>query len=112
MFYWMYIGFKLYNQAQQGWSKVKLLLVIHFMSIIYVFYHDMTSRSVEGYFILLAWATYSGFLTYSVVIDSMQDTETAKRIDGIHGWNRLFRILMHSMMLLIVIYSLTTLNCS
>ena len=72
----------------------------------------MTSRSVAGSFILVGWTSYSSFLTYAVVIDSMQDEATAARTDGIHWWNRAFRYAMHTMMFLIFIYSLNMKSCS
>jgi hypothetical protein len=73
MFFIMYRGFVEYNKVQEGWSKIKSLFVIQLACVIYMLIHEFTTKSVAGYFLIVLFTTYGLFLTFSVILDSMQD---------------------------------------
>lgn len=57
--------------------------------------HEFTTKSVAGYYLLITFVSYGSFLTFSVMIDSMLDEETAAQTNGIHLVNKFYRISMH-----------------
>lgn len=111
MFFFMYRGFVQYNKVQEGWSKIKSLFVIQLACVIYMLIHEFTTKSVAGYFLIVLFTTYGLFLTFSVILDSMQDKETAARRDGIHGYNFFFRVGMHTMTAVFALMSLGIKGC-
>jgi hypothetical protein len=94
-FVWMYRGFTLYGRVQEGWSKVKTLFVIQLITVAFIDLHEFWLKNVTGYFLILMCVTYGLFLTFSVMVDSMQDDDTAARTDGIHLLNKIHRAIMH-----------------
>lgn len=74
--------------------------------------HEFTTKSVAGYYLIVLFTTYGLFLTFSVILDSMQDQETADRRDGIHGYNFLFRVGMHTMTVVLAAMSFWIKGCS
>jgi hypothetical protein len=85
-----------YGRVQSGWSKVKTLFVIQLATLLFLDLHEFWFKTVTGYFLILVLVTYGMFLTFSVIIDSMQDDATAARTDGIHLVNKVFRVVMHT----------------
>ena len=108
---WMFRGFRLFNRVQEGWSKVKTLFVIQSLTVVYLLVHEFTTKSVAGYFLLMTLVSYGSFLTFSVMIDSMQDDEMANRKDGIHLVNKIYRVAMHLGFILLAISSLYIEGC-
>lgn len=108
----MYLGFKAYNRVQEGWSKVKTLFTIQIGVVIYLIWHELNSRSIPGYFLILSLTAYMQFLTLSVIIDSMVDNETAARTGGIHTKNLVFRVFMHLGFVALFIVSFQITGCS
>lgn len=74
--------------------------------------HEFTTKSVAGYFLIVLFTIYGLFLTFSVILDSMQDEETAARRDGVHGFNFVLRVGMHAMTAVLAVASFWIKGCS
>lgn len=112
MMYFMYHGFIEYNKVQKGPSKIKGLFIIQLGCVIYLLIHEFTTKSVAGYYLILLLTTYGNFLTFSVIMDSMIDSETNNRRDGIHGFNFFFRVGMHLLTAILGAISIFMDGCS
>ena len=68
--YWVYKGFKYYNRVQTGFTRTKLVLGLQAAIVIYLLINEFILSNLLGIFLMLAFAHYVNFLTFTLVVDS------------------------------------------
>ena len=110
---YMIIGVRAYRKIGHFWSRQGFVFGFQTFIIMYLLINEFTHRHITGIFVILLFTQYSLFLTFNIVVDSMISPTQDDNIKDskLRMFNRVFRIVMHTVTLGLLISSFFMPGC-
>ena len=102
IYWWIYKGFKYYRAVQSSFMRAQWVLTMQFGIVTYVLINEFVYKNIVGIFLLLAFAHYVNFLTFTLVVDSCQTKQMDQKLTKGRVINTVFRVLMRIPQILFV----------
>ena len=80
IYWWIYKGFKYYRAVQNSFMRAQWVLTMQFGIVTYVLINEFVYKNIVGIFLLLAFAHYVNFLTFTLVVDSCQTKQMDQKL--------------------------------